>query len=100
MPIRGGDPVPVIDLHHFAVAAAPAGDRNGAAGGGADRIADVAAEIDAGVHRRFMDKGIGANAEWRTFVDVPRHRLAHRPPLQLPPPCPGVRPGYLDTEGP
>src|SRR5260370_34225378 len=78
MPIAGGSAVAVIELHHFAVAAAPAGDRNGAAGGGADRIADVAAEIDAGVHRRFMDKGIGANAEWRTFVDVAGHRLAPR----------------------
>ena len=78
MAVAGRKPVAVIDLDHLAVAAAPAGDGDGAGGGGVDRLADFAAEIDAGVHRGLVHERIHANAERRGQVDLAGDRLAHR----------------------
>src|SRR5690242_13306465 len=76
MAVAGRQAVAVIDLHHLAVTAACTGDRHYAGGGGANGIAGIAAEIDPGMHRRFMDKRIGANPKWRTLVDVADDRFA------------------------
>src|SRR5665213_3929899 len=78
MPITGRKPAAVIDLDHLAVAAGPAGDADGAGGGGVDRFADLAAEVDAGVHCRLVNEWIHADAERRRLVDLASHRLAHR----------------------
>src|SRR5690242_9729562 len=78
MPVAGGETVAVVDLHHFAVAALPSGHRDLAVGGGVHRLADVAAQVDAGVHRRFAEERIGAHAERRTHVDAAFDRLAYR----------------------
>src|SRR5262249_32233653 len=76
MAVARHEPIAVVDLDHFAVAAAPAGDGHGARGGGADWIAGVAAIIGPGMHRRLADNWSGANAEWRALVDVAGDRLA------------------------
>src|SRR5579884_1961481 len=68
--------VAVVDLHHVAVAAVPAGDGHAPVGRGAHRLAIVAAQIDAGMHGRPSEEGVGANAEGRTHVDGPFDRLA------------------------
>src|SRR6185312_273538 len=55
--------VAVIDLDHLAVAAAPGGDSYGSGRGGVNLVAGVAAEVDAGVHRRGVNERIDAHAE-------------------------------------
>src|SRR5262245_42841465 len=59
------EPVAVIDFHHLAVPAAPAGAFDLAVGGGAHRISGAAADIEAGVHRRAAKERIGSHAETR-----------------------------------
>ena len=68
----------MIDLDHLAVAAAPAGIDDGAGRGRVDRLAGVAAEIEAGMHRRDVQERIDAHAEGGAQVDFAGHRLAHR----------------------
>src|SRR5262249_41862701 len=78
MSVAGRQPVAMIDLDQLAIAAVPARDGDDARGGGADRIADVAAEIDPRVHRRSADEGIDTHAEPGGGVDFSHHRLADR----------------------
>src|SRR5688500_13225222 len=63
MPVARREPVAVVDLDHLAVAALPSGNGDAAVGGGARRIAGLAAEIDAGVHGRRADERIDAHAK-------------------------------------
>src|SRR5262249_46839542 len=76
--VAGREPVAMVDLDHLAVAAAPPRLDDGAGGRGADRLAGLAAEVEAGVHRRNMQERIDAHAEARRGVDVAGHGLAHR----------------------
>src|SRR5579864_7535214 len=76
--VAGREAFPVIDLDHLAVAAAPAGRRDGAGRRGVDRIADLAAEIEPGMHRRHMQKRIDAHPEGRAEIDIAGDRFAHR----------------------
>ena len=78
MPVAGREPVAVVDLDHLAVAALPAGDRDVAVGGRAHRIAGLAAEIQAGVHRGRADERIDAHAEAGGYFHLAHDRLAHR----------------------
>src|SRR5215471_17136217 len=64
MTVAGQQPIAVVDLDHLTIAAAGGRDRNGARGGRANWIAGIAAEIDPGMHRCFVNKRIHANAEW------------------------------------
>src|SRR5690242_12099130 len=63
MAVARGQPVAMVDLDHAAIAAAPARRDHLAVGGGADGIAGLSAEIEAGVHRGPAEEGIGAHAE-------------------------------------
>ena len=78
MAVAGGKPVAVVDLDHVAVAAFAAGDGHLAGGGGVHRLADVAAQVDAGMHGGAAEERIHAHAEGRTHVDFAGDRLAHR----------------------
>ena len=78
MAVAGRELVAVVDLDHLAVAAVPAGGDDGAGGGGAHRIAGVAAHVHAGVHRRTTEERIGAHAERGAYIDLAGDRLAHR----------------------
>src|SRR6266852_6072486 len=70
--------VAVIDLDQLAVAAVPTRRGDGAGRGGADRIAGIAAEVEAGMHRRAAEERIDAHAEARCGVDLADHRFADR----------------------
>ena len=65
MPVAAGKAVAVVDFDHPTIAAAPAGFDDRAGGGCVDRISAVAAKINAGVHGRASDEGIGAHPERR-----------------------------------
>src|SRR6516162_3906745 len=70
MAVAGHQAIAVVDLDHLAITAARSSDRNGARACGANWIAGIAAEVDPGMHRCFVNKRIHANAEGRTLVDV------------------------------
>ncbi len=70
--------VAVIDLDHVAVAAAPARGFHGAVGGDAHRIAGLAAEVEAAVHRRPAEERIRPHAEAGRQIDLAHDRLSHR----------------------
>src|SRR5439155_6019270 len=72
-----GQPVAVIDFDHPAVAAVPARVSDGAGRGGADRLAFLAAEIDAGVHGGGVHERVEPNPESRGHVDLAEHWLAN-----------------------
>src|SRR5215471_17286513 len=76
--VAGRDAVGVLDLDHAAVAAAPAGGRYGAGRGGTDRLAGIAAKIDARVPRRPVEERIDAHAESRARVELAVDRLMQR----------------------
>src|SRR5262249_56597693 len=76
--VAGGEPVAVVDLDQVAVAALAAGHGDDAGGGRMHRLAVVAAQVDAGVHRRLAEERIGAHAERRAHVPGAVDRLAHR----------------------
>src|ERR1700751_3523562 len=78
MPVAGGQPVAVVDLDQIAVPAVAAGNGDAAIGGRVHRLTDLAAQVDAGVHGRAAEEGIGAYAERRGHVEFAGHRLAHR----------------------
>ena len=61
--VAGRQTVAVIDLDHFAVAAAPAGGGRPCRCGRVDRVAGVAAEIESGVHAPARAEWIDAHAE-------------------------------------
>src|SRR5579885_262668 len=75
--VARGKAAAVIDLDHVAVAAVAPGNGHGAGGGCMHRLADLAAQIDAGVHRRAAEKGIETHAERRAHVYFARYRLTH-----------------------
>src|SRR6185312_578448 len=68
--VARGKAVAVVDLDHVAVAALAPGDRHAPGRGRVHRIADVAAHVEAGVHRRAMQERVHAHAEGRTHVDL------------------------------
>src|SRR5262245_31735312 len=70
--------VAVIDPDHLAVAAAPSGGDDLAGRGGAHRIADVAAEVEARVHGQRADERVHAHAEAGGGLDLARQRAADR----------------------
>src|SRR4051812_18972198 len=75
MAVAGLDALAVVDLDEIAVAAAvPFGAVDDAVGGGVDRGAERAGEIDPGMHGGAAAERIGADAEAAGEV----HRIAQR----------------------
>src|SRR5262249_36096040 len=74
--VAGREAMAGLDFDHVSVAPLPAGEGHRAIGGGAYRLADVAAHVDAGVKCRGGHERIDAHAESRRRVDLARDRLA------------------------
>src|SRR5579884_2220656 len=78
MAVPGCQTMAMVDLHHAAIAAFPAGDGDGAARGRVHRLAEIAAQVDTRVHRRAAHERIEPRAERRAHIDLTINRLAHR----------------------
>src|SRR5215510_13248617 len=70
--------VAVIDFHHFAVAAAPAGEHDFSGGRDAYRLARAGADVDSGMHGERADERIHPDAEAGRELQFAGERLAHR----------------------
>src|SRR5689334_8809118 len=76
--VAGHQPVAVVDLDHLAIAAAPACNSHRAAGSGVNGIADLGAEIEAGMHGGPAQERIDPHAESGDDLAVAGDRLAQR----------------------
>src|SRR6266568_2651720 len=66
--------VAMVDLDHVAVAAAPARGFDDAVGGGADRVAGLAAEVEAAMHRGPAQEGVRPHTEAGRQIDLAHDR--------------------------
>src|ERR1700688_4771306 len=76
--VAGGKAVAVVEFDHVAIPSLGAGDGYLAVGGGTNRIARVAAQVDAGMNGWAPEERIHAHAERRAHVDFADDRFAHR----------------------
>src|SRR5215475_74815 len=67
--------VAVIDFHHLAVAAAPAGEHDLAGGGGTHRLAGAGAHVEPVMHGERADERVHSDAEPRRELELAGERL-------------------------